>query len=262
MRVNHYFYLCLGIIILILGHTAPTLFGIEKMILFNAEKTQVFKPEGLLFMMKGNNATADWILETGIPEKSLIEWCKTQCDKSKIFVDIGAHMGTYALSLAPFCKEVHAFECQRMTYYQLCAGIALNAFDNVQAHHFALGKTEDNEKLMTLKIISEDGGGSSILGLPTNERCLRQELVLVRSLDSFHLENVGFLKIDVEGAEIDVLKGAQQTLKNSNWPPFIFEAWPDLWYAEKKEELMMFIKSLGYVIHPIPQYPQMFFASH
>ncbi|MBU6446990.1 MAG: FkbM family methyltransferase, partial [Verrucomicrobia bacterium] len=223
-------------ILALIFFNASRLFGLnDKMILFNEDRTQIIKPNGLFFVMKGNNPTADWILNTGIPEKSLIEWCKTQCDKTKIFVDIGAHMGTYALSLAPFCKEVHAFECQQMTYYQLCGGIALNEYYNVQAHQCALGKSEDNEKIMSLKIISEDGGGSSICNLPTNQQCLREERVKVRSLDSFHLENIGFMKIDVEGAEIDVLKGAEKTLQNSGWPPFIFEAWPDPWFAQQKE---------------------------
>jgi FkbM family methyltransferase len=255
------FFLCVGVLTLTLFNASSTLFGLdEKMIIFNEGRTQIYKPHGLCFMMKANNPTADWILDTGIPEKSLIEWCKTQCDKTKIFVDIGAHMGTYALSLAPFCKEVHAFECQRMTYYQLCAGIALNGYENIQAYNFALSKAEDNEKMLSLKIISEDGGGSSIRHLPTNEKFLKEEQVKVRSLDSFHLENIGFIKIDVEGAEIDVLKGAEETLKRSGWPSFIFEAWPDAWYAKQKEELFSYIKNLGYTLEPIPGYPQMFLA--
>lgn len=252
-----FFYLC----VFALFPVVAPLCAHEKMIIFNAERTEVYKPSGLVFMMKGNNQTADWILKEGIPEKSLIDWCKTYCDKSKTFVDIGAHMGTYALSLAPYCKEVHAFECQRNTYYQLCAGIALNELYNVYPHNFALGKAEDNEKLMSLKITSEDGGGSSICNLPSNLRCLREEQVVVRSLDSFHLENVGFLKIDVEGSEINVLKGAEETLKKSGWPPFIFEAWPDAWYGKQKEELMNYIRGLGYTISPIQGYPQMFLAS-
>jgi FkbM family methyltransferase len=170
-------------------------------------------------------------------------------------------MGTYALSLAPYCKEVHAFECQRMTYFQLAAGIALNGLENVHPHNFALGSPSDNGKFLTLRIISEDGGGSSIRSLPINYECLKEEQVELRTLDSFELENVGFLKIDVEGAELDVLKGAEATLKNSNWPPFIFEAWRDPWYANQKRELMEYITSLGYTITPIPNYPQMFLAA-
>ncbi len=253
---------CIGLVALVFSFIESTLFSTEKMIIFNAEKTQVFKPTGLLFVMRGNNPTAEWILKEGIPEKNLIDWSLKFCDKSKIFVDIGAHMGTYALSLAPYCKEVHAFECQRMTYYQLCAGIALNSLDNVYPYNFALGNNQDSGKQMKLKIISEDGGGSSICNLPINHHCLREEQVTIKNLDSFHLENVGFLKIDVEGAEIDVLKGAQETLKRSGWPPFIFEAWPDTWYEKQKEELMYYIRSLGYTISTIHGYPQMFLASY
>ena len=52
----------------------------------------------------------------GLFESNLIEWCKQFCSKDKVFLDIGAHSGTYTISLSAYCKEVYSFEPQKMTY--------------------------------------------------------------------------------------------------------------------------------------------------
>jgi FkbM family methyltransferase len=196
----------------------------------------------------------------GMPEASLIEWSLTDVlPKGKTFIDIGAHVGTYALSFARQCPQVFAFECQENTYYHLCAGIALNGLKNVVAHRVAL--SDGSESSGELRIISVDGGGSSVVSdLPTHRRPLTTERVELRTLDSFGLENIGLIKIDVEGGELAVLRGAVETLQRNDYPKILFEAWPDEWYAERKVELFDFLKKLGYTIIPILGYPQMFLA--
>ena len=69
------------------------------------------------------------------------------------------------------------------------------------------------------------------------------------------------MKLDVEGWEINVLKGAQRTLKASGYPPFIFEAWPDAWFAEKKAQLLYYVRdTLKYVVEPIAGTGNIFLA--
>ena len=197
-------------------------------------------------------------VRNGFPEQNLIDWCQQFCRPDQIFLDIGAHMGTYALSLAPHCKAVHAFECQRETYYQLCGGVALNAQWNVHAHQVALGRT--NAPSVPLYIISLDGGGSSLLQ-PLSEPLLEQQYVECRTLDSFHLTNVGFMKLDVEGMEEDVLRGSLQTLQRSDYPPILLEAWTDDRYAAQKKSLLAFLSDeLHYQIHAVNGYPFMLLA--
>ena len=57
------------------------------------------------------------------------------------------------------------------------------------------------------------------------------------------------MKIDVEGLELNVLKGSLQTLANNGYPPIIFEAWTyKKWFQQRRTELYEFIRSLGYNI--------------
>ncbi len=215
------------------------------------------------FIMNMANETATTILVQGIYEWPLIQWCEQFLTPDTIFVDIGAHMGTYSIHLAKFCKGVHAFEAQWGTYLNLCGGLGLNERFNVVPYHMALGSPDDAGKTLALNHVSNDGGGSTMesnYAKQTGE-ILATEMVRVRTLDSFNLNDVGFLKLNVEGWELNVLKGARQTLERCSWPKFIFEAWTNDWYFEQKETLFAYVRDLGYNVVPIAGIDNMFLAA-
>jgi len=73
------------------------------------------------------------------------------------------------------------------------------------------------------------------------------QTVDLRTLDSFDFREVRLLKIDVEGLELAVLRGGQQTLVQNGFPPILFEAWAwKPWYAERRRELLAWVEALGY----------------
>ena len=100
----------------------------------------------------------------GLFESGLIEWSKQFCSTNSTFLDIGAHTGTYTISLSKHCKRVVSFEPQQMTYYALCGSVAMSNLRNVQCIQVGLG-SPDQVGISTLNIVSNDGGGSSIHGL-------------------------------------------------------------------------------------------------
>ena len=165
----------------------------------------------------------DYYWRRGLFECQLIEWSKQFCSKTKIFLDIGAHTGTYAISLCSVSKNVVAFEPQRATYYALCGGVAASGLsDKIDCKQFGLG-AEEQVGTQILKIVSNDGGGSS-LAPAEHENVLREETIEVRTLDSFNIRNVGFIKMDVENNELNVIRGALNTLRESGYPPILFES--------------------------------------
>lgn len=231
----------------------------------------------LKFVMVKDTAVFDDFEKNGIAEYSLIDWSKQFLSSEGVFIDVGAHCGTYSLILAEKCKQVYAFECSALTCKGLNLGIMLNNKSNVKAYNFALGDTEEDK---TLHIFSPDGGSNSLLTelvldrTPDPESYLDDqsnhhqkkepiltEKVAVRTLDSFNFTEVEFIKIDTEGYELEVIKGAIDTLNKNFFPPILFEAWNEQWYQQKKEQLFVFLKGLGYKIVPISGYPHMFLAA-
>jgi len=193
----------------------------------------------------------DYYTKNGLFEQSLIDWSAQFCQKDKVFLDIGAHSGTYTISLAKYCKTVHSFEPQRMTYYSLCGSVALSNAENVFCHNFGLGE-ESQTGQQTLNIVSDDGGGST---LKDTANIKKTELITVKTLDSINIQDIGFIKIDVEGNELNVLKGALNTLKQSNYPKILFES------NTYNPELFSFFTTLGYSIINITGYPNMYLAA-
>ena len=222
----------------------------NQIIHINPGKRQVFMlPE----------VNLDYYWRKGLFECQLIEWSKQFCSPNKLFLDIGAHTGTYAISLAGVSKNVIAFEPQRATYYALCGSIAASGLvDKVMCYQFGLGSIEQTGEQL-LKIVSNDGGGSSLLPAE-NERVLKEETIHVRTLDSFGLQNVGFIKMDVENNELNVLRGALTTLRDSNYPPILFESNADT-AGENRAKLFGFLKeALKYKIVTVGGVNNMYLA--
>ena len=205
------------------------------------------------------NLINDYVMN-GCFEQNLIDWTKEFCSPQRITLDIGAHTGTYALQHAPYSLEVHAFEPQRMTYYGLCGSVALSHQKNVYCHHCALGDSKQAEqKWIDLSIVSIDGGGSSICRDLNASNILEKERVQVKTLDSFGWEDkpIGFIKIDVEGNEPAVLRGAYKTLTENQYPHILFEANSQDELNTVKNECM----SLEYKVFPVQGYRNMYLAS-
>ena len=228
-----------------------------------------------------------------ILEGSLIEWCKEFCGPDGVFVDIGAHTGSYAVSLSPKCDSVYAFEPHERNFYALCGSVALSNRQNIHCFRLGLGSPEQVGQAI-LKIQNEDGGNSfvgdfsegfseqgtpftlpitpliegGVAGIseasPQVPCIIRQETVELTTLDIFFNNHpltapIKLIKIDVENNELNVLKGAIKTLETNGYPKLIFEKHPD---ENENQKLVDFIRSnLGYHIQPISGYGHMYLAS-
>lgn len=169
----------------------------------------------------------------------------------KCILDIGANLGGWTVEIAKNFKDnkVYSFEPQEKKYYQLCGNIFINKLDNVTAHRYALTDNPNIEELVFL-IDNHNNGGSRLeceyQRAPTIVPHISVN-VPTKTLDKMKIENVGFIKIDVEGHEYSVLKGGIELIKKSNYPPIAFESWDDDYLKNIQIELKQFLFSLGYI---------------
>jgi hypothetical protein len=85
-------------------------------------------------------------------------------------------------------------------------------------------------------------------------------LLTKETLDSFSLREVGFLRLAVPAAAVDIIRGAQETLRASNYPPIFLTIRPEPEFFPEKEALFTYLQQLGYHLSFFEDYPQLFLA--
>jgi len=187
--------------------------------------------------------------KTGFYERGILDWaCLNFLKDDKNVIDIGAHIGWYTIDFAKLASKVYSFECSPKSFNYLCANIALNKCDyNVTKYNVALGKEEGETDYYIRD--PNDGGGNGIskFSWDVDTKTIK---VPLKTLDSYELTNVNFIKIDVEGHEKSVLEGSLQTIKNNNYPKILFESWDTTQNTETtsllRKELFEYIILIGY----------------
>lgn len=197
-----------------------------------------------------------------MPEENQIQWIsQTFTDKEGIAVDIGAHCGTWTTVMAQYFQHVYSFEPNRKVFRNLSANLALKNLTNVTEHMVGIGDREEN---LTYKIRSDEGGGNGFADLGKRDENETNTCILpVKTLDSFNLQNVKLIKIDVEGFELQVLKGARETIRRCK-PALALEVWSDEREKEGvpsirlREELYEYVQNeLQYILRSVTGHEEM-----
>ena len=126
-----------------------------------------------------------------------IKYCESQTKKMKTVIDVGAWCGTWAKAIEPFARKVIAFEPDKTHFECLQRNCTINCTPRMEAVGAQLqdvSLTEDN--FTQAKRVNEKGN------------------IRMITLDHMAYEDVDMIKIDVEGYEMEVLKGATKTLES------------------------------------------------
>jgi len=176
-------------------------------------------------------------------------------------IEVGANIGTLTVPLAQTLasqqRELLAFEPQPFIFQNLCANLALNGINNVNALPFACG-TESGTLFFPRPDYSTQGnfGGISM----SSEKSANDVAVKCVSLDEqLGDDTVSLLKIDVEGFELQTLQGAVNILTKSRPILYVENDRP-----EKSQALIEWLWAQNYRLwwHLPPQYnPDNFFKN-
>lgn len=152
------------------------------------------------------------IAETGRP----FEWPLLERIYEQRFtgtaVDVGANVGNHALWFAAICGlDVVAFE--PVTVTELQANIDANGLD-IRVEPTALGATPGNASDRGIRKGDPAGDPTDYEDWGFNHKLdVGDGPIEIRTLDSYELEDVALIKVDVEGMEPDVLQGGIETIR-------------------------------------------------
>lgn len=184
------------------------------------------------------------LFETGTYEKGTIQLLHKFLKPGSVFLDIGANIGlmsSIASKIVGAEGKVLSVEANPKTIEILQHNLALNHAGNVSIFPFALGSEKGTATLFENWNVNR--GGASLLSQDQQEGI---DVPVEKLDDIFENDKIDLIKIDVEGFELEVLKGGIELLKKQ-LPVLIIEV------SEQREneagvspkEIADFVRSLG-----------------
>lgn len=180
------------------------------------------------------------------------------CKKDRASVDVGAHFGLYTHHMSRHSKCVYAFE--PMARY--AASLRRSFSKNVVVENAGLSNSSGKRTLRTpannrtMATMEE----KNALPYALKDTKILEEEIVVKRLDDCGIADIGFIKVDAEGHELEVLQGASATLKKDS-PALLIELVDSL-RPNTIRDVNEFLKSHGYqgyslrerVLYPIEKF--------
>jgi FkbM family methyltransferase len=171
-----------------------------------------------------------------------------------IVIDIGANMGSHAIAMAKKTVngKVYAIEPAQSNFDLLQRNIEINHLTNIVPLRTAVGEKSGTQEMN----IYEDQAFNSMLVL-NRKKAVGKEIVQVLSLDDLreqeHISKIDLIKIDTEGYEMSILKGAKKILSSEKKPILIVEINEENIkpLGLNQSDVINYIVSFGYKSSPI-----------
>lgn len=182
-------------------------------------------PFGAWFIARGDYLSSTLTADTFEPgERAFLQ---RFLQPGMTVLDVGAHHGLYTLLAAKQLRTqgcVYSFEPSPREQKALRLNLRLNRCKNVKLQPFALGSGDQHADLYVVDVFNT---GCNSLKPPDVQHATSKVTIRVRTLDNWlteeRIKQVDFIKLDVEGGELDALRGAEQTLQTKPRPVIMCE---------------------------------------
>ena len=219
------------------------------MIVNRFDCNQTTAGQGQMLLEHGNAST----IEADVCARLLFDRCESQSISQPVIFDVGANIGTWTTWMAHFFPhgQLHAFEPQRLVSQILAGNCAINNITNVHVHVMALGDQSGTVSINEPDYDQCQSFGNFSLIYDHRLKTTQHQIVIQqRSLDetmkSLHLTRLDLLKVDAEGMDYMILKGAVNTLKTHQ--PIVFVEHSDT-FSSLRSQILNFLEYLGYTCH-------------
>ena len=158
-------------------------------------------------------------------------------EKRNVAIDIGASYGFTTRPLADIFNTVYSFEA--ITEVRECLKKNISFLDNVKVLDYGISNFNGKQRFN----FSGPRTGLTSSVKVSNQKTNKHIVEKVQKLDSLiDIDNIDFIKIDVEGAELSILEGAKNVIIK-NKPVLLIELWEN---TENALKIMTFLKDLNY----------------
>mgnify|MGYP001590521232 CR=1 FL=1 len=208
--------------------------------------------------------TEHWSAYNLMPDATELNLMKKRATENSIVFDIGANVGVWTVLLSRTCPsaKIHSFEPAPDTYKLLERNVLINQCLNVVANNIA---ASDNDGVVAFEVPN----GVSIYGRVRPEKqgqddCGRfahsdmYEVKCARLSDyceKHDIEQIDFMKIDVEGFELQVLRGMEEFFMNKKVGAIYIETMKEnhIRMASSYREFLDFFGKVGYKIYTLSE---------
>ena len=187
-----------------------------------------------------------------VPDCKLVyQLAKPYIENFRTAVDVGTRRGGFARFMVKDFENLECFEARKLKHitdaFWESIGGHKNVKHKVSLHNCALGDANETVRMYGPIIHDDDWWKNSKIGRNSRVRKNKCSSIEQKLLDSFNFKNVDFIKIDVEGHELKVLKGAVKTIRSFR-PVIALEQHDKMkeWAKGEKFDGLNFLKTLGY----------------
>ena len=176
-----------------------------------------------MYLDKEDQGIGKELIEKGMRERFSVACMKKILRPDMNVIDLGANIGFYAFIEAGVVNHVHAVEPVKYNFDLLQKNIGLNRFKNITTYRLAIGGTTGITKIYTSNrcnwaTIVDERHRTPDYSERWNRFKKGSEIVPICKLDDFvdkyQIGKVDLLRMDVEGAEVEIIGGGLETIKH------------------------------------------------
>lgn len=189
----------------------------------------------------------DWYVYFGFKDPARLK-LHSLVKKDDVVFDVGANIGATTLNFAKLTGEdgkVHSFEPDPINYYSIQKNIKLNNFKNIVLNKIGLG---NNEGTFNIYTIDKNNKGMNKIVNGDNNNNPDFQKIQVTTIDHYIQKNK-IQKIDVEGFELNVIKGSYEVL--NKFHPDLFIELDNQNLIDQNtsaKELVKYLINIGYTL--------------